>query len=534
MYFALGVLVTGLVVVAIMPTIWRRALRLTRARAEASVPLSRAEISADRDKLRASFAATNRKLELQADQLRDRVSTQLVEINRERDVSSGLRREAAALREAVADLERTSADLTERLEAAESGEKDATAGMRARRRALEEREKELAELGRQHKEALQINEAQRLEQVARDTEFGNLRDSLSKAEVRAAQATTAAAALKADLAAEGLRLSEARARIEVLELAARRGGEARLTVAADLDRAAGAERAARLVADEQAIRLTRLERSLVDAAAERERIARASESGRSSLAGEIDTANREQRRLEQEVEAERQALGKTRVERDAAAARAATLEAEALEYQRDLAATRDDLDMRRAELGRLQEALASGEAALQTAEARVAQETEARERAERELKERAIEVTALNAELFATAGARAGTANGRASPATDRPVAEGFGGDNIQKSLAVAEDNNARLEAQVAALEGEARALRLENDRLRQLTAVDQKETDLGRKFEQVGDALARLSEAVDLEPGQRSGEQIERAPRRQPRDQAETATAGGPRRDLQ
>ena len=62
MFFALGVLVTGLLAVAVMPAIWRRALRLTRSRVEAGVPLSRAEINADKDKLRASFAASNRRL----------------------------------------------------------------------------------------------------------------------------------------------------------------------------------------------------------------------------------------------------------------------------------------------------------------------------------------------------------------------------------------------------------------------------------------------------------------------------------------
>ena len=56
MYFALGLLAAGLLALVVTPAIWRRAMRLARARIEAGVPLTRAEIDADKDQLRAGFA----------------------------------------------------------------------------------------------------------------------------------------------------------------------------------------------------------------------------------------------------------------------------------------------------------------------------------------------------------------------------------------------------------------------------------------------------------------------------------------------
>ena len=56
MYFALGALAAGLVMLLIMPAIWRRAVRLTKKRIEAATPITLAEFRADKDQLRAQFA----------------------------------------------------------------------------------------------------------------------------------------------------------------------------------------------------------------------------------------------------------------------------------------------------------------------------------------------------------------------------------------------------------------------------------------------------------------------------------------------
>ena len=63
MIFALGFLVSGLLTLMFLPAFWRRALRLSRRRLEMQMPLSMAEIVAERDQLRAEFATERRRIE---------------------------------------------------------------------------------------------------------------------------------------------------------------------------------------------------------------------------------------------------------------------------------------------------------------------------------------------------------------------------------------------------------------------------------------------------------------------------------------
>eukprot|EP01037_Dinobryon_pediforme_P022428 gene22428-23582_t len=82
LYFALGFLSAGLIALVIAPAVWQRAVRLTRRRIEASQPLTLAEIKADRDVLRAEFAVTARRLELNIANLRHRNANQQIEVDR--------------------------------------------------------------------------------------------------------------------------------------------------------------------------------------------------------------------------------------------------------------------------------------------------------------------------------------------------------------------------------------------------------------------------------------------------------------------
>src|SRR5690606_21822597 len=81
MYFALGLLLAGLLALMIMPAIWRRAVRLTKKRIEAATPMSLAEFRAEKDQLRAEFALSTRRLEGTIEGLRRRIAEQLQEIN---------------------------------------------------------------------------------------------------------------------------------------------------------------------------------------------------------------------------------------------------------------------------------------------------------------------------------------------------------------------------------------------------------------------------------------------------------------------
>ncbi|HHB82004.1 MAG TPA: hypothetical protein ENK61_00875 [Devosia sp.] len=129
MYFVLGFVAAALLALMIMPSIWRRATRLTKKRIEAATPMTMSEFRADKDQLRAEFALSTRRLEMNVEALRQRLADQLEEINRkridqaklksERDEQLTIVRELEArestLRRRILDLEKEGTDLAQRL-----------------------------------------------------------------------------------------------------------------------------------------------------------------------------------------------------------------------------------------------------------------------------------------------------------------------------------------------------------------------------------------------------------------------------------
>lgn len=129
MYFALGLLAATLIALAIMPAVWRRAVRLTKKRIEAATPMTMAEFRADKDQLRAEFALSTRRLEMNVEALRRRLSDQLRDINRKKNEVGAIKSERdnhltivreleereAELRRRILDLEKEGADLAQRL-----------------------------------------------------------------------------------------------------------------------------------------------------------------------------------------------------------------------------------------------------------------------------------------------------------------------------------------------------------------------------------------------------------------------------------
>lgn len=129
MIFALGFLAACLLALIIMPAIWRRAVRLTKARIEAATPMSMNEFRADKDQLRAEFAMSTRRLERNVETLRERLAGQISDIGNkkselaklkfERDqqlrIASELEARETELRARIHELERTGTDLAQRL-----------------------------------------------------------------------------------------------------------------------------------------------------------------------------------------------------------------------------------------------------------------------------------------------------------------------------------------------------------------------------------------------------------------------------------
>ena len=118
LFTALGFAVAALLALMVAPAVWRQAVRITRNRIEASVPLTLNEIQADKDQLRAEFAMSTRRLEMNLDKLRERASVQVIEINRKRDqlskVAEDLRLRQGDLDAATAEGRRLETELADR------------------------------------------------------------------------------------------------------------------------------------------------------------------------------------------------------------------------------------------------------------------------------------------------------------------------------------------------------------------------------------------------------------------------------------
>lgn len=98
MLVALGVLSVGFVVLLLMPFYRRRAERLAVAEIKRLLPMSEAEIRADKDRLRAEYAIRIHQLETRVEDASLQAARQKIELNRRDGMISGLEGEIAILR----------------------------------------------------------------------------------------------------------------------------------------------------------------------------------------------------------------------------------------------------------------------------------------------------------------------------------------------------------------------------------------------------------------------------------------------------
>jgi len=99
MYFGIGFLSAALSVLVVVPAVHGRAVRLTNRQLEREIPPSMAEILADKDLLRAEFAISTRRLELDVEQLKTKNASQLAELGKKGDAINRLNIELHAVRD---------------------------------------------------------------------------------------------------------------------------------------------------------------------------------------------------------------------------------------------------------------------------------------------------------------------------------------------------------------------------------------------------------------------------------------------------
>ena len=180
LFFTLGFLCAGFLALMVAPAIWRRAVNLTRRRIEASVPLTLNEIQADKDKLRAEFAMSTRRLEMSIKGFKEKAAEQIAEIGRSREELKRLAAERDEKHAAITALEAQGAELRAELRQREDQLQQANARLDEAGKALEARALDLERLGGLYEEATFAASGRQIELVARESEIERLNDDLAR------------------------------------------------------------------------------------------------------------------------------------------------------------------------------------------------------------------------------------------------------------------------------------------------------------------------------------------------------------------
>jgi chromosome segregation ATPase len=98
MFGALGFFLGCLLALMLAPPLWNRAVKLTTRRLEATMPMSLADIQADKDQLRAEYAIELRKVEGALDKSKEKAARELIEANKRRVEIQGLNNDLGGIK----------------------------------------------------------------------------------------------------------------------------------------------------------------------------------------------------------------------------------------------------------------------------------------------------------------------------------------------------------------------------------------------------------------------------------------------------
>jgi chromosome segregation ATPase len=182
MFFSAGFLLASLLGLALISSVHHRAVRLTQRRLEDAIPVSLTEIQADRDRLRAEFAMSIRRLEMTVEQLEATVTNQRGEIARKWEAIARLKAQLSE-KNVVADglaakLKSLSIENreTEQEHAAQSAAAEASA------LALAAREAELSKAAINVNELTLTSETQKVEIALLKTQIEQFRSRIAELE----------------------------------------------------------------------------------------------------------------------------------------------------------------------------------------------------------------------------------------------------------------------------------------------------------------------------------------------------------------
>jgi chromosome segregation ATPase len=182
MFFSAGFLLASLLGLALISSVHHRAVRLTQRRLEDAIPVSLTEIQADRDRLRAEFAMSIRRLEMTVEQLEATVTNQRGEIARKWEAIARLKAQLSE-KNAVADgLAARLKGLSMENREAEQEQAVQSAAAEASALALAAREAELAKAAIDVNELTLTSETQKVEIALLKTQIEQFRSRIAELE----------------------------------------------------------------------------------------------------------------------------------------------------------------------------------------------------------------------------------------------------------------------------------------------------------------------------------------------------------------
>ena len=254
LYFTLGFLIMGLFGLVFLPFYWQRAVRLSTRRLEAQLPLSMAEIAAEKDSLRAEFAVEKRRVEQLAEAAQNGKGMALAELGRRTGQLTALAGEFAALEARAGQLELAAGHSQRAHAEAEAALAAANVEIHDANGHVLRSENQYHELADAHLELIQNADGQRTTIAALETRISGLEIRLNDTvrlleNVQAARDAIKdeATGLRVDLAATSARLREAQRLHAAAASSHASAEELRSTLQANL--AASSERVNRLQSD---------------------------------------------------------------------------------------------------------------------------------------------------------------------------------------------------------------------------------------------------------------------------------------------
>jgi len=222
MYISIGFLIAGLLVLGVLPLVHARAVRLTTRRLESLSPLSLSEIQADKDRLRAEFAMSTRRLEMSVEQLKAKTTSQLAEIGKKSDAIGRLKLELGEKTAALFALEAKERHLAGEVENLRAKMKTKDNALAQAEHTLGSTQAELSQTTGDFHETSVTVESQRVELVALRAQAEALKGQIESYDQETRELDARLRNKSAEVEALGSQLAEERGRAEHL---ATRGSE---------------------------------------------------------------------------------------------------------------------------------------------------------------------------------------------------------------------------------------------------------------------------------------------------------------------